>query len=228
MGLRSVLFLLLVGLTGFGVLAGLGVWQVQRLAWKQAALAAIDNRIVDPPVPLPANPDPQEDRYLPVTVHGTMLAGEVRVLVSQQMIGAGYRIIAPFVTDTGRRVLVDRGSVPVEAGDTARALGPMRIAGNLHWPDEIDAFTPDPDRAANIWFARDVPLLAVELGTEPVLIVAASRTDPGVTPLPVDSAGIPNDHLGYALTWFGLALVWAGMTGYTLWRGCARNQGDAT
>lgn len=226
--MRPVLFLLLFGLTGLAVLAGLGVWQVQRLAWKQAAIEAIDVRIAEAPVPLPDDPDPQADRYLPVTVEGAMLAGEIRVLVSRKLIGAGYRLIAPFETDDGRRVLVDRGFVTVEEGNAVRGLGHMRVAGNLHWPDEIDGYTPDPDRGANIWFARDVPMLAAELGTEPVLIIAASQTDPGVTPLPVDTAGIPNDHLSYAVTWFGLALVWAGMTGYFLWRGRARNQSDAT
>ena len=60
--------------------------------------------------------------------------------------------------------------------------------------------------------------MAAELGTDPVMIVAASQTDPSVTPMPVDSAGIPNDHLQYAITWFSLAAIWATMTGYFLWR----------
>ena len=50
---------------------------------------------------------------------------------------------------------------------------------------------------------------------------ASIRPDPVVPqaiPIPVDTAHIPNDHLGYAVTWFGLALVWAGMTILYLWR----------
>jgi surfeit locus 1 family protein len=39
-----------------------------------------------------------------------------------------------------------------------------------------------------------------------------------VTPLPVDTSGIPNDHLNYAITWFSLAALWMGMTLYLLWR----------
>ena len=54
--------------------------------------------------------------------------------------------------------------------------------------------------------------MAAALGTEPVLVVAASETGPGVTPLPVDTSGIPNNHLGYAVQWFGLALVWLAMS----------------
>ena len=35
-------FLLIVGLIGTGILVWLGVWQVQRLAWKQNLLARIE------------------------------------------------------------------------------------------------------------------------------------------------------------------------------------------
>jgi surfeit locus 1 family protein len=52
-------------------------------------------------------------------------------------------------------------------------------------------------------------------------MIVARRLTPevGTAPMPLDSAAVPNDHLGYALTWFSLALVWAVMTGLFLWRG---------
>ncbi len=223
--MRRVLFLLIFGVAGLAILLSLGTWQMRRLAWKEGLLAEIDNRIAGATVPLPALPDPDQDKYLPVAITGVFDTQELHVLVSVKMVGPGYRIIAPFVTDSGRRVLVDRGFVSTEAKQAARAPGPLEVSGNLHWPDEIDGYTPEPDRNSNIWFARDVPAMAAELGTEPVLVIARSRTDPGVTPLPVASAGIPNDHLQYAITWFGLALVWVAMTLLFLWRSRARTKG---
>ncbi|GGH32192.1 surfeit locus 1 family protein [Cribrihabitans marinus] len=220
---RRLLFVLTFGLVGLAVLLGLGIWQVQRLAWKEALLAEIDARIAAAPVALPVDPDPDTDRYLPVRAEGTFDRGEVHVLVSVKRVGPGYRIIAPFRTG-GRRILVDRGFVPTEAKDAPRATGPIQVTGNLHWPDEIDGYTPEPDKDGNIWFARDVPALAEALDTEPVLLIARTPTDPDVTPLPVDSAGIPNDHLHYAITWFGLAAVWAAMTVYFLRRGRSRSE----
>lgn len=222
--MRRILFLLIFGVTGLAVLVSLGIWQVRRLAWKEGVLAEIETRIAADPVPLPAHPDPEADRYLPVIVTGEMGTPEVHVLVSVKRVGAGYRIIAPFVTEDGRRVMVDRGFVPTPAKNDTRALGPMTVTGNLHWPDEIDSYTPDNDVAGNIWFSRDVPTLAAHLDTEPVLIIARSQTDDHVTPLPVDTSGIPNDHLQYAVTWFGLALVWLVMTVYFLWRPGARGR----
>lgn len=210
--------MLIFGVTGTAILIGLGVWQVQRLAWKEAVLAEINGRIAAAPQALPTRPDAETDRYMPVEVTGEFLPGEIHVLVSVKRVGPGYRIVAPFLTETGRRILIDRGFVPTPDKTAPRALGAATVAGNLQWPRESDSFTPEPDLASNTWFARDVPAMASALDAEPLLVVAASQTDPGVTPLPVDTAGIPNDHLEYAITWFSLALIWAAMTAYFLWR----------
>jgi surfeit locus 1 family protein len=217
---RPMILPLLFGLIGAAVLVGLGVWQLQRLDWKEKILAEIAARIAAPPVALPAAPDPAADRYLPVSATGRFTGSALEVLVSRKQVGAGVRIIAAFETLDGRVLLVDRGFVAQEARGALPhpSVGPLEVAGNLHWPDEVDSYTPAPDPAAGLWFARDVPAMAQALGTEPVLIVARSDTGDGIEPLPVDGAGIPNDHFGYAVQWFSLAAVWLGMTGYLLWR----------
>jgi surfeit locus 1 family protein len=206
------------GIGGVAVLVSLGIWQVQRLAWKEGVLAGIEARIGGEPVPIPDEPDPEAHGYLPVEATGRMGADYLRVLVSRRGQGAGYRVISPL--DTGaRRVLVDRGFMPTEAEPPGHD-GPVTVTGNLHWPEEVDAFTPENDLARNIWYSRDVDAMAGHLGTEPVLVIARdlSVPDAPVTPLPVDTSEIPNDHLNYAITWFSLAALWLGMTLYLLWR----------
>jgi surfeit locus 1 family protein len=223
--MRGILFLLIFGLTGTGVLIGLGVWQVQRLAWKQDVIAQIESRIAADPVALPAQFDVDADRYLPVRVDGEILRGEIHVLVSVKQVGAGYRVIAPFQTTDGRRILLDRGFIGSARRNDMRTTGAATITGNLHWPQETDSYTPAPDLPANTWFARDVPAMAQVLDTEPVLLIARSETDPNLTVLPVDTSRIPNDHLQYAITWFSLALIWAAMTATFLWRNRAASTG---
>ncbi|MFU8882438.1 MAG: SURF1 family protein [Rhodobacterales bacterium] len=210
---------LVFGLLGTAVLIGLGVWQMQRLDWKEAILADIEARIVAAPVALPASADAEEDRYLPVRVTGTLQDPALRVLVSQKQIGAGYRIIRPLQMDD-RRIMVDLGFLPIQSPTPGATQAPVTVIGNLHWPDEVDSYTPAPDMAADIWFARELPRMAAHLGTEPVLVVARQTSLPqsDLTPLPLNTSGIPNDHLGYAVTWFGLALVWIVMTATLLWR----------
>jgi surfeit locus 1 family protein len=215
---RRMIGPLLFGVLGVAILVSLGVWQVQRLGWKQDVLAEIEARIGDAPVALPATAEPERDRYLPVEATGEIGADHVRVLVSQRGQGAGYRVISPFET-AGRRVLVDRGIMPLEA-DLPEHDGAVTVQGNLHWPEEVDGFTPEADPVRNIWYARDVEALSAHLGTEPILIVARdlSVPDAPLEPRPVDTSGIPNDHLNYAITWFSLAALWLGMTLYLLWR----------
>lgn len=217
--MRRILIPLIFGLAGVAVLAGLGTWQVQRLAWKERILAEIETRIAADPVALPAAPDPEADKYLPVTVTGTFGEGALRVLVSRKRVGAGYLVVSPFDLD-GRRILVDRGFLRVDRAVPEAPQGRVTITGNLHWPDERNSSTPANDVAGNTWFARDIAQMTRVLDTEPVLLVTRGMSQPDlpVTPLPVDTGGIPNDHLQYAITWFSLALIWAIMTIYFLWR----------
>lgn len=209
---------LIFGFGGTAILVWLAVWQVQRLEWKEGLIAAIEARIGDPPVDLPAEPDPVRDAYLAVRVTGAFEDGELHVLTSERPEGPGFRVIAPFRTEDGRRVMVDRGYIPEADKKHARPPGPAEVTGNLAWPRETGRFTPEPNLERNIWFARDVAAMAAALDTAPVLIVARSPTgDPGPRPSPV-SPNLPNNHLQYAITWALTAACWLAMTLYLLYR----------
>lgn len=216
---RRMIVPLIFGIVGVAILASLGSWQLRRLAWKTEILAEIAARLEAPAGPVPATADPEADRYLRVRASGEILPGEIHVYTSAPPRGVGYRVIVPLRLADGRSLLLDRGFVPIDEKEAPRHLGAITVEGNLDWPRETDSlFTAAPDLAKNIWFARDVPAMAAALRTEPLLLVTSASDDPAAPqPLPV-TVNLPNDHLGYALTWFGLALVWAGMTGYLLWR----------
>lgn len=206
----------LFGLVGIAILVSLGNWQVRRLAWKEAIIAELDTRLSGPAAPVPEVPDRERDMYLHVVAMGEMGEGEVHVLSSSPETGPGYRIIVPFTLENGRRILVDRGNVPEGQKQAARPLENGAIEGNLLWMQDPPTFPPD--LAKNIWFNRDTAALAEVLGTEPVLLVMSqSALAAGPVPAAV-GVNIPNNHLGYAVTWYGFALVWLGMTLYLLVR----------
>ena len=167
---------------------------------------------------LPQAPTEAVDEYRTVRVVGNLLEIPIHVLTSQKPDGPGFRVIQPLMLDTGQRLLVDLGFVG-EAHKNDRAfVGVVSVTGSLLWPDETDSFTPAPNLQKNIWFARDLPAMAEALGTDPILIVASATLPalaPRLTPVTID---VPNDHFGYAVTWFLLAAVWVMMTGYALWR----------
>lgn len=220
--MRRYLFPLILGLGGIAILLSLGVWQVRRLQWKEALLATINGRLSAAPVDLGTlpTPDPVKDRYRAVIATGTTAGQGLMVLSGRKDSGAGYEVIDALTMTTGRRVLIDMGFVPEADRARARPARTLTVTGNLDWPAEVDSYTPAPDLTANVWFARDVSVMAEKLQTEPVLVVlrTSDPADPTILPTPVDTSGIPNDHLGYAITWFSLAAVWAGMTAYLLWR----------
>jgi surfeit locus 1 family protein len=119
--LRQVIWPLVFGIGGVAILMSLGIWQVQRLAWKEAVLADIEARIVAPAEALP-NTGSRRHRYMPVEVAGEFGEDYVRVLVSQRGQGAQYRVISALDTGT-KRILVDRGVMPTE-GEPPVQAGP--------------------------------------------------------------------------------------------------------
>ncbi|KIC30775.1 SURF1 family protein [Leisingera sp. ANG-M6] len=217
--MRRVIFLLIIGGAGLAILIGLGTWQLQRKAWKEDLLQTIEASIAAAPAALPQVPVKEQDRYRAVTVEGEIEGNALHVFWVTKDAETGYRVIAPFVTSDGRRVLLDRGFIPAADKNAPLPLGQATVTGNLLWPDEGDWTTPAPEVDTNILYARDVAYMAERLNTEPVLIVARSTApEAAVTPQAVTTAGIPNNHLQYAITWFSLALIWGAMTVYFLRR----------
>lgn len=216
--MRRFWFIVFIGFAGTACLLYLGKWQIDRLYWKLDVLKKIDQKIAAVPVLLPAEPSESVHKYLSVEISGQFLQESIRVLASKKRYGAGYRIIHVFRTN-GRRLLVDLGFVGLETDYDIDLSSDISLVGNLHWPDEVDNFTPEPDLENNIWFARDVERVASALQTEPILIILKDSTlkDKNIKPMPIDTTHIPNDHLQYAITWFSLAIIWALMSCLFIW-----------
>ena len=216
--MRRFWFIIFIGFAGTACLLYLGKWQIDRLYWKLDVLKKIDQKIAAAPVILPAEPSESVHKYLSVEISGQLLQESIRVLASKKRYGAGYRIIHVFRTN-GRRLLVDLGFVGLETDYDIDLISDISLVGNLHWPDEVDNFTPEPDLENNIWFARDVERVASALQTEPILIILKDSTlkDKNIKPMPIDTTHIPNDHLQYAITWFSLAIIWALMSCLFIW-----------
>lgn len=211
-------FPIVMGIVGCAILISLGLWQLQRMEWKEGVLATIEERMVAAPIALPAQMSEAQDEYRAVTATGHFTGEFIELLAGQKGASPGVRIIEAFATNDGRRILIDRGFIEDQARTTPRNAGTTEISGNILWPDDNDSFTPPPDEKSGLWFERDLPAMAAKLGTEEILIVARQDTGDGILPVPVDTSSIPNDHWGYAVQWFLLALVWGVMTLYLLYR----------
>lgn len=205
------------------ILIGLGVWQLERLQWKLALIAEVNGHMTAPPVSLDAalrmNSDNMQYRRVALAGHFDN-AKEAYVFTTGSAGEPVYHVLTPFLTNDGRTVMVDRGYVPKERlGATTRVAvdGETGLVGVWRVPDAPGVFTPAPDKAHRIWYARDLEgIIAadhVRLAA-PVLIEADATPNPGGWPKGGQTVvSFRNEHLSYAITWFGLA---AGLIGVYL------------
>jgi len=228
---RSWLGLLLPALLAFSVLIGLGTWQVERKAWKEALIATLTERLAAPPEALPApatwqDLDPASDEYRRVKftalfdnaaealIYGA--ASAFRPDVS----GPGYWLFTPARLTDGSLVMVNRGFVPEDRKDPksradGQISGPVEITGALRWPDTRHWFTPNDDAAHNLWFNRDPHAIAAAKGlgaVAPFFVEMEAPVPSGGLPSPGKIVvNLPDNHLQYAITWYGLAAALVGV-----------------
>ncbi|MEX0697042.1 MAG: SURF1 family protein [Dongiaceae bacterium] len=229
---RALILPSLVTLAGVAILVALGVWQLERLAWKTALIERVEARL---DAPRSAAPGPAEwadldivaREYEPIAVSGTFdHAGEVHVVITLTQPkgpagGIGYLVMTPLTTDQGWTIYVNRGFVPrervsLETRQDGLVDGETAVTGLLRAPRRRAWFMPGDDAAGNEWLSRD-PLLYVEMLGLPGARVAPYVVDADFDPdlpggLPQGGETVvdfPNNHLGYALTWFGLAAALA-------------------
>lgn len=204
----------------FAGFVSLGLWQVQRMHWKQALIARVEARVDAAPVAPPARDawstiDAENDEYRRVALTGRFLPVAETRTQAVTALGAGSWVLAPLRTETGDIVLVNRGFVPVGERVAPPPAGAVRIEGLLRLSEPAGGFlrrnAPTQDR----WYSRDVAAIARARGL----------SGDAVAPFFVDAVQIPgasgwprggltvvtfrDSHLSYALTWFGMALLTA-------------------
>ncbi|WP_116090088.1 SURF1 family protein [Sphingomonas crusticola] len=194
--------------------AALGVWQVERRAWKLALIASVEARIHAPPRPLPAGADLTKHlAYTRVRAHGVFLHDRETLVQAVTDLGPGWWVMTPLRTQSGV-VLVNRGYVPFERRDPAsrakaQSAGAATVTGLLRESEPKGGFLRSNDPAAGRWYSRDVAAIARARGLGPTLpfFIDADATA-NIGGYPVGGLIViqfRNNHLVYALTWFTLA-----------------------
>jgi len=228
-----------VGLTiavgvSLAILLGLGTWQLQRMAWKEALLARIAALEAAPATPglaalerMSAGADLDFSR-IQLVCPGLASAPYLE-LFSVRDGKAGARLISACQVAGGRyrSVLVDRGFVRDDVSARPRVnvsdRAPVEVVGVLRTPEPGNLFSPPNEAAANRWYVRDTAAMAQALKADapaPFFLMAETSSNPewqALDPAPLP-AEISNRHLEYALTWFGLAAALVGVYVAMLWR----------
>lgn len=221
------------------LLTSLGIWQLQRLKWKEALLGEIAARSHSVPQSPPAQKlwaklMPRDYDYRHVVLKGHYLSEDM-VLVfdgdgpkAPQFSSIGYRVLEPLQQADGSIIIINRGFVPgATPSDARRRITPetpsldapaLSIVGVMRPPEPRNFFTPADNPKTGRWYTRDPSEIARAYHlakVAPFIVDEDVRPDQGgMTRFPVPlqgAADIPNNHYQYALTWFGLALGILGM-----------------
>lgn len=207
----------------FAILCGLGVWQLERLQWKLALIATVNGHMAAAPVTLEQITAMASDeaQYRRVTLHGRFdHAKEAYVFTTDAAGSPVYHVLTPFLTDSGKTLMVDRGAVPKEKLDpwsraAGNVTGQAAVTGVWRSPDAPGLFTPAPDVAHRTWYARDLAGIAAAdhiTLSRPALVEADATANPGGWPKGGQTVvSFRNQHLSYAVTWFGMAIVLLGV-----------------
>ncbi len=224
--------LLAATLAALAILLALGVWQLQRRAWKRELIAAMEERLAAAPIAfdeaLARAAAGERMEYQPVHQDG-VYAHDLEAAVFGTYDGApGVYVFTPLdaldpATGGRRFIYVNRGFAPQDFRDpqTRRAglvAGETRVEGLFRRAEEkrgVEKWVAPTDQPAdNLYFVRDPRVLAARHGVSTPAYYIDSLGRESVGPWPrggLTRIDIPNRHFEYALTWFGLAAALLGV-----------------
>ncbi|WP_079636924.1 SURF1 family protein [Sphingopyxis flava] len=210
--------------------AALGIWQIERRAWKHELIAAVSARIHRAPV---AAPGPAEwpglsagdDAYRRIVATGRFRHDRETLVQAVTERGAGYWLLTPLDTPTFT-LIVNRGFVPRDKREAAaraagNPAGTLTVKGLLRMSEPGGAFLRANDAARDRWYSRDVAGIAKARGLDrvaPYFLDADAAPNAGGYPAGgLTVVRFRDPHLVYALTWFalgGISLYFS----WLLWR----------
>lgn len=208
-------------LAALAAMIGLGVWQLQRLQWKEHLIAQIAQRVHAPPVPVaPLLTGADDAEYTHVAASGRFHHEQERYLYATGEGDWGWDVFTPLELADGRLLLINRGYVPRQRLDRAsRAAGlppgEVTIAGLLRKaPAARPWWTPPGDTTKGLWYWPEIAAMAASVPDDtPKVTEFYVDSDPIAAAAPpaggATNLTLPNRHLEYALTWFSLAATLA-------------------
>ena len=205
----------LVALLLFAGFVALGIWQVERRAWKLNLIEQVAARAHAPPV---APPGPASwgtitattDAYRRIRLGGAFDNSRETLVRAATALGSGYWVVTPLRTAQGFTVLVNRGYVsPEQRAAHGKPSGPTTVTGYLRITEPGGGFLRHNDPATGKWYSRDVTAIAAARGLTDVApyFVDADKVGTGAPVGGLTIIAFPNNHLVYMLTWFALAAM---------------------
>ncbi len=225
-GFRPSLWPTLIALPAVAFTFGLGLWQVQRLAWKETLIAERQSRMTLPVLrKLPVNLESEQLLFRRVRFTGQFLQDREMYHPARSLLAGaiGVQVITPFRLVDGGVLLVNRGWVPKvrqnpETRRDGQVQGDVTLVGVIRMPARAGYFVPENDPVQNVWFRINISQMAMHADIKDMRPYYVDLVDdaPGGWPKGGQTrVTVRNSHLEYAITWFSISLT--GLIIYVLW-----------
>jgi surfeit locus 1 family protein len=209
----------------FLCLNGLGVWQLQRLHWKQGLKSEIERTRTIAPLPVrDVIAGDQDVSWRQITITNCFIEADKLIYMHGLLNGvSGYHVLGTCPYDSERKIITELGFSEVPLPQDLPIMTP--VVGRLRKLDAMPAgMTPPNVPEKNEWYwrsAREISkALNMPVREDYFVIMDLEKSDleiSGLVQSPM-TAALSNRHLEYALTWFGLAWTLLAMFGAVLYQ----------
>lgn len=220
---RLITLTLILGV--FSILIKLGLWQVDRLAWKtdiikqMNAHKAID--ITSTTIDLTDTTDGFKRGY----INGALIGNPntfIHLCPRTYDSAVGCHIYSAIDTSSETSVIVNLGWLESNQTITMPETFPTQWRGYMRTPDSKGAFTPANRPNDNLWYWADIPAMKKALNISgdvypQIMYLETPYAFGNLKPF----QGLPqprNKHRQYAIFWFGMSGLWLALCGFAFYR----------
>lgn len=217
----------------------LGEWQMDRRMEKLDEINKIVDNYDDEPVAyadaghLFQNFDEQL-KWTPVIIQGEYVEEDTLVARNRPRAGVpGFEVLVPFVTDSGDRLIIDRGWLPIGVDATAPDTIPAPPQGQARvivrvvpGEDTIDRDAP-AGQVASIHLPTVNEQLEYDVADDAYGLMAAESPQMDVVPQQMpEPQRDEGPHLSYSMQWFTFGLMSFAVWGWLAHQKAVRNRED--
>lgn len=189
----------------------LGIWQLQRLEWKNSLIKSFENLQTIEAVYIE---DTEIKEFIKITAKGNIDRSKKIFLPAKTNMGqVGVRIASVFTLENGSEYLIDEGWFNNNKYDYFKYNDEIieeTIEGYIRFPRDAKFFTPENNENLNEWYTYDLLQISKYLSSTINQNFFIRKTNPNKDSNLISSTykhQFRNNHLQYAITWFCMSFA---------------------
>ena len=189
----------------------LGIWQLQRLDWKNTLIQNFDDLNKSIAIDLSLIPN---NEFVKIKSKGTINRNNKIFFPAKTYNGmAGVRLASEFTSENGIKYLIDEGwfkNSNFEYFNNNTDIFDVNILGYIRFPRDAKLFTPHNNLSKNEWYTYDLQEISnyfLEPLNKNLFIKKLNSNKENFLIPSTHIHQFRNNHLQYAITWFCMSFA---------------------